>query len=250
MKFRRLFADIVCGFIPSKQARSKVRTILRYPSSRGYIKWVRNWAKKNAGGVKKLKVAFGVGCKNLVVILNDEHVFKFALTTNGAAAAIREKRIMDAFRKITPIPMPEMELIDWRGITIRRQDFMKGKLLGDFEPSYVLKNRTKIATQLANFLHVIGTADPKEIADLKPKNAKKSGYLYGWFHNDIGQNFMMDDQLNIIGFIDWENTEFCDWKTTLYGAERHWDKNGYRGLMVDVMSEYSKMFYAGSKKAK
>lgn len=247
MNLRRFFANIVCGFIPSKKLRSKVRVVLRYPLSRSYIKYVRDWAEKNDGGLNKLSIAFGVGCKNLIVIANEKNVFKFSLTTDGAAAAEREMRITDAFKKITPIPMPNMELIKWRGITIRRQEFFSGKLIGDFEPSYVLENREKVAKQLANFLYVIGMSDPKEIYDLKPSVKSKPGYLYGWFHNDIGQNFMMDDELNITGFIDWENTDFCDWKPTLYAAERHWDKNGYRGLMVDVMSEYSKLYYGNRK---
>ena len=53
---------------------------------------------------------------------------------------------------------------------------------------------------------------------------------------------------NITGFIDWENTEFCDFKPTLYAAERHWDKHGYRGLMVDVMAEYSKLYHNDKRK--
>ena len=247
MNIRRFCANLVCGFIPNKKLRSKVRVMLRYPSSRAYIKWARNWANKNDGGVKKMSIAFGVGCKNLIVIVNDKNVFKFSLTDDGHAQAIREMRITDTFKKITPIRMPEMELIEWRGITIRRQEFFSGKLIGDFEPSYVLAHREKIAKQMANFLHVVGTSDPVAVRDLKPTKTAKPGYLYGWFHNDIGQNFMMDDELNITGFIDWENMEFCDWKPTLYAAERHWDKNGYKGLMVDVMAEYSKLYHEKNK---
>ena len=104
MNLRRFFANIVCGFIPSKKLRSKVRVVLRYPLSRSYIKYVRDWAEKNDGGLNKLSIAFGVGCKNLIVIANEKNVFKFSLTTDGAAAAEREMRITDAFKKITPIP--------------------------------------------------------------------------------------------------------------------------------------------------
>lgn len=248
MNFRRLVANIICGFIPNKKLRSKVRVVLRYPETHSYIKFVRKWAEKNDGGLKKISIAFGVGCKNLIVIANEKNVFKFSLVNDGKKAAEREMRISNAFKNITPIPLPNMELIEWKGITIRRQEFFSGKLIGDFEPSYVLQNREKVAKQLANFLHVIGTSDPKEIRDLKPTKTSKPDFLYGWFHNDIGQNFMMDDELNITGFIDWENTDFCDWKPTLYAAERHWDKNGYRGLMVDVLAEYSKLFSARKNK--
>ncbi|MDW2994839.1 MAG: hypothetical protein R8N24_02330 [Alphaproteobacteria bacterium] len=247
MNLRRFFANMISGLIPNKKLRSKVRVVLRYPSTKEYIKWVRDWAKKNDGGVQKMSIAFGVGCKNLIVILNEKNVFKFSLVNDGSAQAMREMRITQAFQDITPIPMPKMELIQWRGITIRRQEFFGGKLIGDFEPGYVLAHREHIARQLANFLYVIGQSDPDEIKDLKPVKTAKPDYLYGWFHNDIGQNFMMDDDLNITGFIDWENTAFCDFKHTLYGAERHWDKNGYRGLMIDVMAEYSKLYHDNHK---
>lgn len=244
MRFRRFIANLICGFIPSKKLRSKVRVVLRYPSSRAYMKWVRDWAAKNDGGVRKLSIAFGVGCQNLVVILNEKNVFKFSLKDDGYAASVREMRITQAMAKISPFPIPKMELITWRGITIRRQEFFAGKMLGDFAPSYVLSRRAHLAKQLANFMYVVGVSNPRAIMDLKPSKNAQPDYLYGWFHNDIGQNFMMDDELNITGFIDWENAAFCDWRPTLYAAERHWDKNGYRGLMVDVMAAYSELYYA------
>ena len=75
MNLRRFFANMISGLIPNKKLRSKVRVVLRYPSTKEYIKWVRDWAKKNDGGVQKMSIAFGVGCKNLIVILNEKNVF-------------------------------------------------------------------------------------------------------------------------------------------------------------------------------
>jgi hypothetical protein len=68
-------------------------------------------------------------------------------------------------------------------------------------------------------------------------------YLYGWFHNDIGQNFIMDDDLNIVGFIDAEKAAFCDFRKSLYTASHFWDKQGYQSLMVDLLAEYSRLYY-------
>ena len=143
--------------------------------------------------------------------------------------------------------MPDMEIIYWRGMIVRRYEFVRGKLLCDFPVEYIMANRDKLAYQLAYFMYVIGCADPAEIRDLKPTPNAHSEYLYGWFHNDIGQNFLMDDELNIIGFIDWETTEFCDFKKSLRMAERFWNKNGYKGLMTDVIAEYSKLYYQKSR---
>ena len=50
--------------------------------------------------------------------------------------------------------------------------------------------------------------------------------------------------MNIICFLDWENTQFCDFRESLRHAERFWNKNGYRGLMTDVLSQYSRLYYS------
>lgn len=244
MKIRRLLSNIVCGFIPARKTRSKVRIMLNNPSIRHHIQYVRRWADKNCGGVKKLSVEFGVGCHNLVVLLNDEHVFKFFLVSGREQRAYHEERVVSALRKYSPIKIPAMELIPYDNSVVRHYEFVHGKMLTDFSPDYINKNIPKIAKQLADFLYVIGCADPDEIRDLKPDLDEKPGFLYGWFHNDIGNNFMMDDDLNIIAFIDCERMTFCDFKTALTGAEHFWDKNGIRGLMTHVLSEYSKSYYA------
>ena len=106
-----------------------------------------------------------------------------------------------------------------------------------------MSHRKKIASQLAQFMFEIGRTDPASIREFKKQKNAKPGYMYGWFHNDIGQNFLMDDELNIIGFIDWDAVDFCDFKPSMYMAERFWNKNGYRGLMTDVLYEYSKIYY-------
>lgn len=240
---RRFFTNIICGFIPGDRARRRIRVMLNNPSARSYIKFVQQWADENCGGAKKISINFGVGCQNLIVVLNNAHVFKFSLTPSSLDYS-REKRICNALRKHTTIRIPKMEIINWRGTIVRRYEFIPGKLLCDFPPSYVLANRRRLATQLAQFMFDIGHADPTSIRNFKKDKNTKPDYLYGWFHNDIGQNFLMDDKLNIIGFIDWDAVDFCDFKPSLYMAERFWNKNGFRGLMTDVLYQYSRIYYS------
>lgn len=248
MKFRRLVSNIICGFIPNPKTRSKVRVVLNNPSIKSCVKFVRRWADENCGGVKKLSMEFGVGCHNLVVLLNDTHVFKFFLVPGREARAYHELRVVTAFRDISPIKIPQMELMEYNDSVVRRYEFVHGKLLTDFDASYINKNCAKIARQLANFLYTIGCSDPAEIRDLKPTKNARPGYLYGWFHNDIGNNFLMDDDLNIIGFIDCEKMSFCDFKDSLAGASHFWDKHGIRGLMIELLAEYTKLYYSKHKK--
>ena len=72
--------------------------------------------------------------------------------------------------------------------------------------------------------------------------------MYGWFHNDIGQNFILNPETyDIVGFIDWEAADFCSFKFGLYCADHHWDKFGYRGFLVDVMDTYTRLYFDKNK---
>ena len=237
-----LISNIVGGFIPKKSLRDKVRTMIRYPKTFEYVRFVRDWARNNATKCK-IKTVVGYGCKNFIVILNQEHVFKFPLLNNGAKIAEREGRIIRAFNKISPIKIPKMETLKYKNITVRKYEFARGTLLTDISPKIIAGHRVHIAKQIANMLYVVGRADPVAIRDLKQNPKDKPGYLYGWFQGDIWQNFMLDENFNITYFIDWEDTQFQSFMTALHVASHNWDKFGYRYLIVDIMAEYSKLYF-------
>ena len=131
---------------------------------------------------------------------------------------------------------------------IRKYEYANGTLLSDVSPELVCLHRQQIAKQIAKMLYVIGKSDPKEIRDLKPFPNDKPGYLYGWFQGDIWQNFMLDDKFNITFFIDWEDTAFQSFLPAMYVASRTWEKRGYRYLGIDVLSEYSKLYFQKTSK--
>lgn len=243
---RHFLSNIIAGVIRKKSLRDKVRTMIRYPQIHIYTRYVRGLAR---GGKCKIRTAVGYGCKNWIVILNDERVFKFPLLNNGRAIAQREWRIIDAFSKISPIKIPSMKIIKYDGVYVREYEFATGKLLTDIPPKFILGNSVHIAKQLANFLYVIGKSDPRALRDLKPENADKPGYMYGWFQGDIWQNFMLDEKtFDITYFLDWEGTNYEDFRGSLRVASHNWDKFGYKGIIVDVMAEYSKLYMANMEK--
>lgn len=239
---RHFLSNIIAGVIWKKSLRDKVRTMIRFPQTHIYTRYVR----RLSGGQKcKIKTVVGYGCKNWIVILNNERVFKFPLLNNGRAIAMREQRIVEAFAKISPIKIPAMKILKYEGVYVREYEFASGKLLTDVSPKIIMHNSVHIAKQLANFLYTIGKSDPRALRDLKPDAAVKPGYLYGWFQGDIWQNFMLDEKtLNITYFLDWEGTNFEDFRTALRVASHNWDKFGYKGIIVDVMAEYSKLYMA------
>lgn len=235
-------SNIFASIIWNRTLRDKVRVMIRYPRVWGYIRFVRQLGRK----YKKcdIKTRVGRGCHNFVVILNKKFVFKFPLTGDGKAISEREKRITDVFKTISPIKIPAMEIIQYKNIFVRKYEFAHGTLLSDVKPSKIIAHRSHIAKQIANMIYVIGKSDPKEIRDLKENPNDKPGYLYGWFQDDIWQNFMIDEKtFNITFFIDWEDTKFQSFLTALHIASRTWEKRGYKYMGIDVLTEYSKLYF-------
>ena len=109
MKWRHLFSNIVCGFVPNKQKRDLTRVKIRY-NTRPFVKFVREYiGDTNA----KITTCVGGGCKNFIVLVNSQFAFKFPLTDDGAVRALRELRITTALRKHTQFKIPDMEIIKW-----------------------------------------------------------------------------------------------------------------------------------------
>ena len=244
MNFRHLFSNIVCGFIPNKSKRDLMRVKIRY-NTRPYVKFVRDYIGSTDA---KITTCVGGGCKNFIVLVNSQYAFKFPLNDDGTERALRELRITTALRKYTKFKIPEMEIIKWNNMAVRRYEFFPGVVLGEIPPRIAMANRHHIAAQIAQFMYEIGRADPTEIRDLKPKKTAKPDFLYGWFHNDIGQNFILNpDTFDIVGFIDWETAVFDSFQVGLYVADHHWDKFGYRGMVVDIMAAYSKLYFSDNK---
>ena len=221
-----------------------MRVKIRY-NTRPYVKFVRDYIGNTDA---KITTCVGGGCKNFIVLVNSQYAFKFPLNDDGTERALRELRITTALRKYTKFKIPEMEIIKWNNMAVRRYEFFPGVVLGEIPPRIAMANRHHIAAQIAQFMYEIGRADPTEIRDLKPKKTAKPDFLYGWFHNDIGQNFILNpDTFDIVGFIDWETAVFDSFKVGLYVADHHWDKFGYRGMVVDIMAAYSKLYFSDNK---
>lgn len=221
-----------------------MRVKIRY-NTRPYVKFVRDYIGSTDA---KITTCVGGGCKNFIVLVNSQYAFKFPLNDDGTERALRELRITTALRKYTKFKIPEMEIIKWNNMAVRRYEFFPGVVLGEIPPRIAMANRHHIAAQIAQFMYEIGRADPTEIRDLKPKKTAKPDFLYGWFHNDIGQNFILNpDTFDIVGFIDWETAVFDSFQVGLYIADHHWDKFGYRGMVVDIMAAYSKLYFSDNK---
>ena len=205
---RKLLVNILCGFIPNRKLRMHVRVNLNNPI-RKWTKFAKSFSNKKHPIVR---YNYGYRCINFVVTIDNKYVFKFPLNNkDGWDIASREKRITDVFRKISPIKIPDMEILDFDGLAVRKYEYIKGISFNSLDRDTQNKGVDKIAKQLAEFLYVIGKSDPKEIADLKNKKTEKPYVMHGWNQNDLWDNFMVNTKnFDIIGIIDWEGAEFGD----------------------------------------
>ena len=207
---KKLLINILCRFIPSKSKRKAIRMRLNNPITHKMTQFAKSFSKSKK---PKIKYTYGWRCVNFVVTVDDKWVFKFPLFGNGHDIAIREQRITDALRPLSPIKIPKMEMLDFNGITVRKYEYIHGtgfhKLSRDTQNKYA----NKIAKQLAKFLYIIGNSDPKEIRDLKSNPKDKPNIMHGWNQNDLWDNFILDPKtFDIVGIIDWEGAGFNDFE--------------------------------------
>ena len=226
----KFLVKLFCRFIPNRTTRNCVRFLL---NNRAYVRKCIAFVKQQ-GNFHDIKKIIGHGSRNLVVTADKKYVFKFPGTGNGYEKSLHEQRVTNVFRAISPIKIPDMKIMDFDGIAVRRYSYVDGINLEHFPPKKVPQDvESKIAKQLAGFLYAIGQSNPKELRDLKPNPNDKPSILYGWCQNDIKYNFIMDPKtFDIIAIIDWEETGFNDF-CSLFTYEKD-----YRSVMTAVLREY------------
>ena len=207
---KEFFVNILCGFIPGQQRRKRIRMTLNHILSiRKWVKFAKSFSDKKKPSIK---YTYGYRCANFVVVIDEKYVFKFPLNVdNSWQIAEREQRITDALRKISPIKIPDMEIVKFENMAVRKYEYIKGIGFHSLDKLTQNKNAEHIAKQIAKFIYIIGKSDPKEISDLKNKKTDKPSIMHGWNQNDLWDNFIMDPKtFDVIGMIDWEGAGFND----------------------------------------
>jgi len=129
-----------------------------------------------------------------------------------------------------------MEIIDFDGMAVRKYEFISGVGFHSLDRKTQNEHADKIAKQLAQFLYIVGTADPVAIRDLKPKKTVKPSIMCGWNQNDLWDNFIMDPKtFDIIGIIDWEDAGFNDFYICFTGG------TGNSNIRAALLHEYIKL---------
>lgn len=232
---RHAFTNVVCTFVPGRARRRRLRVIMNSPVLM-YLHFIRRDI-----GERLFNIRFMVGfrAKSLLIATNDKYVYKFPLRhKNYREMAMREKRIVDALRNISPIYVPAVELMEYNGILIRRYECVHGVGIRSLPADMVARNQNAWARQIAMFVDKIAKCDPAAIRDLKPRPNAKPGYAMGWYHWDIFDNIMIDATTGkIIAMIDWEDCQFGDFSHQLSDGR----EDIVRDFMQRVFTEYNKI---------
>ena len=239
---RRFFVNILCAFIPNKPMRKKTRVLLNSDFS-GCLRFIkRDLNKKKIG---RVKTYVGYLARSLIISVNDEYVYKFPLRRdNSNDLALREKRIVDSLKRVSPMHIPDVQLLKWKKNIVRKYECIPGVTLSQMGCDDVLSHVDVWAPQIAKFIYDVACADPVKIRDLKPSKNDKPAYRVGWCQGDIADNFIVNpNTFEIVAFIDWEDAAFGDFSYVFTK-----DKRSPRiELMAAVSHEYDKFYNANKK---
>ena len=244
----KVLANAICALVPGKERRHYLRTRLMF-NVKKYIEFARNDANMpNAGATIHLGYS---STRRIIIVLDNKIAYKIPLRESLANIPEKEKAFADAFRKISPIRIPESKVIsatiDGKKRKVLKYEYINGTPVGKLSRETIKKHGAKIAKQLAAFLYTIGgyTKTPKSIAGFKPKNAPTPGFMYGWSHNDIGGNFLVDENTgDITGVIDWENATYGDWSGDMIAAHKYLAEINAGDIIVQTIIEYGKLYYS------
>ena len=230
---KKFFANIICSFVPDRQRRKMLRLKLTH-STRKLTKFAKSFSDRSHPRVRH---TYGFRCANFVITVDDKFVFKFPLHGDGKEIAQREKLITDVLRKISPIKIPDMEILDFNGMTVRKYEYIDGKGFHSLDKQTQNEHAQKIAHQLARFLYIIGKSDPVEIRKFKNEKSEKPSIMYGWCQNDLWDNFIMDPEtFDIIAIIDWEDAGFNDFSRCFTSGTRNY--NVKNALLREYLNLY------------
>lgn len=234
MKFFFTLGDLLTSLVPFPRWRENLRVVQLYDFRRKYRALRHAFPNMPFGHVKMVKGGWNIG-----FIVDRKYVFKIRKSFDGGARVdkiIREKRITDAFSGISPIAIPNIDIIESDGLTFYKYDFIPGQNLNRFSRRTIMRHREKWGRQIARFIHAVHTSDPAEIGDLK------SGDGDGWNHNDICNNIIVNPKtMDIVGLIDWEYSGWGTLQTEFDNTVAFSHAMRQSGIQDVVIREYKKL---------
>lgn len=232
--------DILCGLIPNRRVRHRIRTQKLFDWRNKYRALRKRYPNLNFRHTRMIKGGWNIG-----FIVDNKYVFKirkFYDSSIPAEKIMREKRITDAFANISPLHIPKIEIVRAGKYTFYKYDFIPGKNMNTCSQRVIERNAWQWGAQLAEFINAVHNSRPTEIDDLRGDTPGD-----GWNHNDMCNNIIVDKKTNkIVGVIDWEYAGWGTLETEFNNLVAFSKKVRDSGILVAVMSHYQSI--SGGKK--
>lgn len=226
--------DILCNLIPGRRRRAHIRRTRLYDYRKKYRALRRAFPTLQFRHVRMIKGGWNIG-----FIIDRRYVFKIRKFYDKNAPIdriTREKRITDAFANISPLKIPQIEIVNADGYTFYKYDFIPGRNLNTFSARTIEKHGWQWGHQLAAFIDSVHNSRPSEISDLI------TGDGDGWNHNDICNNIIVNPKtMDIVGLIDWEYAGWGSLDTEFTNCVRFSKKIEAAGLGVAIQLGYYSM---------
>ena len=190
--------NFLCDFIPNPKRRAEIRKKRLYDWAKKYTALRRACPELHFRHVKMIKGGWNIG-----FIIDKKYVFKirkfFDDENHPVKKIMREKRVTDAFQKISPLKIPKIDIIESDGYTFYRYNFIPGRNMNTFSLRTIRKYEQKWGKQIAHFIYTVHNSKPRGIDDTREMDGD------GWNHNDICNNVIINPKtMKVVGLIDWE----------------------------------------------
>lgn len=227
---KRFLYNILCCFVPSKKFRHQLRLRAKYDIGACVAFALRDYNQPHA----RVKLYMGHGTNRVVIVVNGGGAYKFGLSGHNIE---RECLLM---RELGHIPS---EIIYFDKMPVMKYKFMSGKIITDFPPEKITyKIATKIGNQLAQIIYDIARSDPSSLRHLKQKPSDAPGIYYGWFHNDLGGNFLLDEKtFNVVALIDWEAAKFFNFRDAIVN-DKYLTDHGFGNVHAALVKKLDALY--------
>ena len=130
--------DILCGLIPNRHVRRRIRTQKLFDWRNKYRALRKRYPNLNFRHTRMIKGGWNIG-----FIVDNKYVFKirkFYDSSIPAEKIMREKRITDAFANISPLHIPKIEIVRAGKYTFYKYDFIPGKNMNTCSQRVIERN--------------------------------------------------------------------------------------------------------------
>lgn len=202
--------NLIACFVPNGERRARVRGYVNITLYRPRIKALIR--RVYGEDVKTIKLARQINLNRFVCVVNDKYYVK--VFRNITLHRLEEhKFLFDFVRQFLSVLTPEMHLDSHIPMYVCEK--IPGHKISDFDAKTILKNEEKIKKQIVDIIKEIQKIDIKSIPDydrfwfgLQPERQPEKAInpiKPVLAHFDLNEtNLFFDDDMNIIGVIDWD----------------------------------------------